>query len=151
MPGDAGPLSPFVPGGTGPLSPFVHGGFGPLFAVHGVVVVVCPCHAVCGWWWWCTLISFHVAWCVALITVMVVLSSLEGEGGGLFMSADAPSIIVPHWHPALFPCAVVVCPHSHVSSLLSCVPCHCCVSLPCHCPLLSSSLFHDVVVAMPSL
>jgi len=83
---------------------------------------------------------------------MVVLSSLEGEGGGLFMSADTPSMlshigILHHFRVLLLHVliVVVVCP----LSLLH-VPCCHCVSLLCCCPLPSSLLSHDVV-AVPSL
>jgi len=140
----AGPSSSLV-GGAGPSLSTVGGVAGPLlFFVGGVAgrwshcswVVVCPCQFSCS---------------MATVTVMVVLSSLKGEGGGSFMSVDAPSVIVLHWHPASFPCAIVMYPCSHVSSLLSCVPHHCRVSSPCRCPLPSSSLSRDVVVAMPSL
>jgi len=55
------------------------------------------------------------------------------------------------WGREKYWCAVVMCPHSCVSSSLLCVPHHCCVSSPCCCPLPSSSLSHDVVVAMPLL
>jgi len=122
-----------MPGGTGPSSLFVGGGAGCLS--HCLqVVVVCPHHAICGWWW-CTLIGFHAAWCVALVTVVVVLSSLKGEGGGSFVSVDAPSVIILCWHPVLFLCAVIACPCSCVHSSLSCVP-RCRVSSLCHCPVM---------------
>jgi len=163
--GDAGLSLLFVAGGAGPSSLFACGGTGPSFAICGAgpssstaggvagpssffvgggagcwlhcswVVVVCP-H-----WFSCSM---------APITVVVVLSLLEGEGGGSFMSADTPSVVVLHWRPASFPHAVIVCPHNHVSSSLSHVPHHCCVSSPCRCPLPSSSLSHNVV-AVPSL
>jgi len=74
-----------------------------------------PHRAVSGWWWWCTLISFRAPWCVALVTVVVVLSLFEGEGGGwLFMFVDTPSIVVPRWH------CVVILHHFHVLSSLPC-------------------------------
>jgi len=115
---------------------------------------------VCGWWW-CALVAPFVnggGGAPSLVFMWHgrhhcygVLSSLEGEGHGSFVSADAPSVIVLHWHPASFLCAVIVCPCSHVSLSLLHVPCRCCVSSPCHCPLPSLSLSCDVVVAVPSL
>jgi len=132
--GGAGPSLSTVGGVAGPLSFFMGGGAGH-WSHCSWVVVVCPHWFLCG---------------MAAITVVVVLSSLEGEGRGSFMSVDAPSIVVPRWRPASFPCAVVACPHSHVSSS-SCVPHRCCVSSPCCCPLPSSSLSCNVVAAVPSL
>ena len=90
-------------------------------------------------------------WAWLLSFVVVVLSLLEGEGGGSFVSADTPSVIVPHWRPASFLCAIVAYPRSHVSLSLSHVPRHCRVSLPCRCPLPSLLLSRGVVVGVPSL
>jgi len=91
-----------------------------------------PRRAVSGWWWWCALIGFRVPWCMALATLMVVLSLFEGEGGGWsFVFADAPSIIILHWRPASFPCAVVACPR-HV--VVPCPPRRCPMSLLLPCP-----------------
>jgi len=101
-----------------------------------------PCHAVSGWWWWCTLIGFRVLRCMALITLMVVLSLFEGEGGGwLFMFADAPSVVVPRWHRVVvLHCFRVlllrVLAVSLSPALLIVVPCHCCcraLIVTCHC------------------
>jgi len=95
-----------------------------------------PRHTVSGWWWWCALVSFRVLWCMALATLMVVLSLFEGEGGGW-------SFVLQTLHPSL----------SCIGIVLSCVVSVCCcrMSLPCHCPLPSSSLSHVIVVAMPLL
>ena len=109
------------------------------FMVEGLGLLG-ACHIVCGWWW-CTLISFHAPWCVALVTIVVVLLLFEGEGGGwLFVFVGTPSIvIVPHWcciivlhrfHVLLSCVILLACPHCCVSLLLLHVPCHCCVSSP---------------------
>ena len=123
------------------------------------VVLLGPCHflwveglgtgCIVHGWWCCALIGFHVAW--PPVTIMVVLSSLKGEGCGSFVSVDTPSVVILHWHPASFLCAVIMCPCSHVSSSLLHVPHHCHVSSPCCCPLPSLLISCDVVVAMPSL
>ena len=82
---------------------------------------------------------------VALVTVVVVLSPFEGEGGGWsFMFAGTPSIIV----------VIVVQHHFCVLSLhvvLIVCPCCCCVSSLCCCLVPSSLLSRVVVVAVPSL
>jgi len=90
-----------------------------------------PHHAVSGWWWWYTLIGFCVPWCMALATLVVVLSLFEGEGGGWsFAFVDTPSVVILCWHR-------VILHHFHVLSsrvlavslspaLLVIVPCRCC-------------------------
>ena len=94
MAGGAGPSSPFAHGGTGPSfaihgagpSSSLVGGAGPSSSIAGGVagpssffmgggagrwshcswvVVVCPRHAVCEWWW-CALIGFRAAWAPSL-------------------------------------------------------------------------------------
>ena len=97
----AGPSSLLVAGGAG-LSSLVSGGLGPLLAVHGAGCSSLFMGGVAG----CSsffvgggagrsvvvvdLIVFCVPWCVALVAVLVVLSSFEDEGvGSLFVFAGA--------------------------------------------------------------
>jgi len=75
-------------------------------------------HHIVHGWWWCALIGFCAAWCVALATVMVVLSLLKGEGGGSFMSLIVimcPCCVVvpcpPHCCPMML---LLLCPHCDV-------------------------------------
>jgi len=72
-----------------------------------------------------------VPWCVALATLVVVLSLFKGEGGGWsFMFADAPSVVVLHWHRVILHRFCVL--SSHVLAMLLSpalfviVPCRCC-------------------------
>jgi len=100
---------------------FVDGGSASL--CHVWVVVVRPC-------------QFSCTWCMALVTVVVVLSSFEGESGRWsFMFVDAPSVIVLHCFCVLSSCvlAVLLSP-----TLLIIVPCHCC----CH-ALIVTCCFND--------
>ena len=144
--GAGGSLS-FMDGAAGGSLFFMGGGAGGLSHCSWVVVV-CPHLAVSGWWWWwCALISFRAPWYMALITVVVVLSLFEGEGGGWsFVFAGAPSVIdvvIQHWHcPASFLCAVVACCPccmSLASRVLVVVVCPRCVVVSCpprRCPVL---------------
>jgi len=72
-----------------------------------------------------------VPWCMALATLMVVLSLFKGEGGGWsFVFADAPSVVVLCWHHVILRrfrvlssrvLAMLLSP-----ALLVIVPCRCC-------------------------
>jgi len=92
--GGVGPSLSTVGGVAGPSSFFMGGGAGCW--LHCLwVVVVCPHQFSCG---------------MAPVTVVVVLLSLEGEGGGLFMSVDAP-IHRRRCHPTLASCVISMCCH----------------------------------------
>jgi len=84
-----------------------------------------PGHIVCGWWWYALVVPF------------------VNGGGGVPLS-----VFVWHGHRHCRGGPVIT---RGVSSSLSCVPRRCHVSSPCHCPLPSSSLSCNVVVAVPSL
>jgi len=133
------------------------------------VVVLGPCHfSQVEWlgtghivrgWWWCALVALFVNGGGGAPSSVFVRHGRRHCRGGLVIARGRGWWVVcvcrhsirPCWHPASFVCVVVVYPRSHVSSSLSHVPCHCCVSSPCHCPLPSSLLSCDVVVAVPSL
>jgi len=127
--GGAGPSSSLV-GGAGPSSSTAGGVAGPLsFFMGGVagrwshcswVVVVCPHRAVCEWWWWCALISFHAAW----------LPSLSWWSCHCSRERVVGHLCLWMLHLLLSRVGVLRCFHVPSSCILIVVcPCHCRVSL----------------------
>jgi len=108
-----------------------------------------------GWWWCALVVSFVNGGGGAPLSVFLRQGRRHCHAGPVVARGRGWWVVCVcghsiHCRPALASCVVSVCRH-RVSSSLSRVPHHHRVSSPCCCPLSSSSLSHDVVVAVSSL
>jgi len=129
--GGAGPSLSTAGGVAGPSS-FFMGGVAGCWSHCSWVVVVCPCRAVCEWWW-CALVGFRAAWPPSLSWWSCHCSRERVVGHSCLRMLHASSShvgVLCHFHVPSSHILVVVCPRRcHVSLVVVMCPRH--VVVPC--------------------